>query len=626
MNALLQIGLTNAAMAAVLAVAAAGAGKICRRPALVHALWVLVLVKLVTPPLVVVPISLPEQSSISDTAESTAVQESATVPAEPERNAPLEPSKSWVAQPVPPEDMVPHVHAQSNDLPSAPSEPLIDSVALVEAESTSDLPKLPWLTLLGFAWLGGSCVWFSIALTRIWRFQQVLNAAQRGSAEFQQETNELGTQLGLRDCPAVWVVPGVVSPLLWAVAGYPRLLLPSGLVGRLDALQRRTLLAHELAHYRRRDHWVRCLEFLALGLYWWFPVVWWARRKLREAEEECCDGWVLWTLPEAAKAYASALVETLDFLSGSQRALPPVASGLGQLDLLRRRLAMIMRGNTPQRLGGIGLMTVVGLGALLLPLWPTWGQQGTSSTTSQSTTTGRSSTTTSGTAAQQSQDVDKARAELERANAELQLLRARLEEMRVMIEEKARKLQQAQAELVKAQAWTSTAKPTAEKKEPKKGFGGGAAFGATSGISPEMLKKIIEESVKSVSVQDKTGKMEEVVDSETLKKIIEHAVKMARSEAAKSGGGFGGFGGGSGFGTGGLPGGPGGGGFGAGGLPGGAGGLGGGLGGMGGGLGQPGLEIRMSNLEKKVERVLEELQAMRQAMPAVKKSGPDTPR
>ena len=51
MDELLQIGLSNAVVAVLLAVPAALAGRYCRRPALVHALWLLVLLKLVTPPL-----------------------------------------------------------------------------------------------------------------------------------------------------------------------------------------------------------------------------------------------------------------------------------------------------------------------------------------------------------------------------------------------------------------------------------------------------------------------------------------------------------------------------------------------------------------------------------------------
>ena len=94
-----------------------------------------------------------------------------------------------------------------------------------------------------------------------------------------------------------------------------------------DARQRATLLAHELAHLRRRDHWVRCLELLVTGLYWWLPVVWMARHALREAEEQCCDAWVVWAFPDAARSYAETLLDTLDFLHRSHQTEPLLASG-----------------------------------------------------------------------------------------------------------------------------------------------------------------------------------------------------------------------------------------------------------------------------------------------------------
>ena len=56
MQTFLEITLSNAVVATVLALVAAVIGRVCRRPALVHSLWLLVLLKLVTPPLV--PVSL----------------------------------------------------------------------------------------------------------------------------------------------------------------------------------------------------------------------------------------------------------------------------------------------------------------------------------------------------------------------------------------------------------------------------------------------------------------------------------------------------------------------------------------------------------------------------------------
>ena len=57
MESLVHILLGNALAATFLAVVALGVGRICRRPALTHSLWLIVLLKLVTPPLM--PVSFP---------------------------------------------------------------------------------------------------------------------------------------------------------------------------------------------------------------------------------------------------------------------------------------------------------------------------------------------------------------------------------------------------------------------------------------------------------------------------------------------------------------------------------------------------------------------------------------
>src|SRR5262249_50660385 len=155
------------------------------------------------------------------------------------------------------------------------------------------------------------------------------------------------------------LIPGAVSPMLWALGGATRLLLPMSLLNRLDDQQQATLIAHELAHWRRCDHWVRVFELLVTGLYWWHPVVWWARWELRETEEQCCDAWVVGSLPQAARPYALALLETVNFLTAARPALPPVASGIGHRHLLQRRLRMIMQCSTPKKLGWIGILAVL---------------------------------------------------------------------------------------------------------------------------------------------------------------------------------------------------------------------------------------------------------------------------
>lgn len=340
METLLNIAVSNAVGAALLAVIAAIVSRFCRRPVVRHALWLLVLLKLITPPL---PISVVWPQT-----------EQAELPS--------------VESPAPDVDMSPLL------------EPIEADVSLPEAEETATPTANPPASPMTFAdigiplvfalWLAGSLVWWTLAAVRLRKFQRWLRQARPASADVQEQARRLAVLLGVRRCPPVAFVSAPLSPLLWALGFSPRLLLPSDLWPRLGAEQQDTLLAHELAHLRRGDHWIRHLELLVLGLYWWYPVVWWARRRLQEAEEECCDALVLAVVPDAASAYAAALVETVAFLSQARAAVLVGASGAGQVPLLKRRLTMILTETSARKPSRLAFWIVLGLGALLLPLAP----------------------------------------------------------------------------------------------------------------------------------------------------------------------------------------------------------------------------------------------------------------
>jgi beta-lactamase regulating signal transducer with metallopeptidase domain len=388
-DTLLYVGLGNAVAAAVLAVAVAAIARLCRgRPALVRSLWLLVLLKLLTPPVWGPRIAWPAAPTAADAApvavappteppgepvpppapeaEPGPAPSPAVEPAEVPRGKPDDAPGNPAGQAVVEVPRPPEAVGQVADLPEAPGR-----------SATCPTPAWPawsWEQAVLAVWLGGSVAWFAVAGLRLHRFGQAVRHARPAPPPVTEEARRLARRLGLARCPAVFFVAGQVPPLLWAVGGPARVLLPAELWERLTGEQRQTLLAHELAHLRRRDHWVRWLELAALGLYWWHPVAWWARRQIQEAEEQCCDAWVVAALPGAARAYARALLATVAFLSDTRPALPAGASGIGQVPLLKRRLAMILQGTTPSGHSRAGLAAVLGLGAVLLPLLPSWGQ------------------------------------------------------------------------------------------------------------------------------------------------------------------------------------------------------------------------------------------------------------
>src|SRR5262249_9819624 len=141
-----------------------------------------------------------------------------------------EAAAQWVEPPDDPAALVdlaalPETGLQDDALPEPPTD---EALAVVPSPAESwGLSKLPWLTLIPVLWLTGSVVWLLLAAWRTWRFHQLLHHARLGPPSLQQEARRLARHLGLNDSPRVWLVPGRVSPMLWALDGTPRLLLPA---------------------------------------------------------------------------------------------------------------------------------------------------------------------------------------------------------------------------------------------------------------------------------------------------------------------------------------------------------------------------------------------------------------
>lgn len=240
----------------------------------------------------------------------------------------------------------------------------------VTASWTWWIPASDWMTRFVMAWVIGSCVWLGLQMMRAMRFQRRVHRDSAECAEWQHQAEVLAAEFGVRGCPQVLILDAAISPMLWGCGRRTKLLFPAELAERLAEDARATLLAHELAHYARGDHWVRVLELITTGLFWWHPVVWLAKHQIEEAEEECCDAWVVGEFPHAPRKYAEALLDTIDFLCESRRPLPPIASGLGQSHFLRRRLIKIMQGVAPKSLSSRARGAITLVAALLLPLQP----------------------------------------------------------------------------------------------------------------------------------------------------------------------------------------------------------------------------------------------------------------
>lgn len=224
---------------------------------------------------------------------------------------------------------------------------------------------LPWTILA--VWLSGTLATIWVAWRRCTQLRSLMAHAKPLPAEWESRALRLSSELSIRCPPLLLAVPGRVPPLV--VPGLRRacVLLPLDLIDQIDVPQRDALLLHELIHIKRGDHWVRVLE-LAVGMaYWWLPVVGSVARQMRSCEEASCDAAVVGHLPRARRDYARLLLDVIDFANPVPRQAIPPATAMSAADDLEQRLVAILDESTEPRRRWIAGLIAAGLGCAILP-------------------------------------------------------------------------------------------------------------------------------------------------------------------------------------------------------------------------------------------------------------------
>jgi uncharacterized protein (TIGR03435 family) len=144
----------------------------------------------------------------------------------------------------------------------------------------------------------------------------------------------------------------------------PVLLLPRSITERLSPQQLAAILAHEMAHVRRRDNLTSALHMAVCALFWFHPATWWIGARLMEERECACDESVLQS-GNPAELYAESILSVCRFYVESPLAC---MSGVTGADL-KQRIVRIMSGHATRRLG-LGRTLLLASAALLIVAAP----------------------------------------------------------------------------------------------------------------------------------------------------------------------------------------------------------------------------------------------------------------
>ncbi len=216
--------------------------------------------------------------------------------------------------------------------------PVVTStVAVAESSSrvlTKQIPhQIAWPALL---WLLGFVVTLASGFVGAFRVFRITRSARAFRAETLTATLErLGSEVSV---PPVLLSDQIVVPLACNVFR-PCILLPGG-AANWTAARLHAVLAHELSHIRRRDIGIQVFAHVVCAVWWFQPLVWLFRSRLRRESEMACDAEALRSDLKPS-VYASELLAIAKSLGKHER-LSSLAIGMARPKHLEARIRAVL--------------------------------------------------------------------------------------------------------------------------------------------------------------------------------------------------------------------------------------------------------------------------------------------
>jgi beta-lactamase regulating signal transducer with metallopeptidase domain len=369
----------NVILAAVLAACVMLAGKLSfmrDRPAVLHLLWLLVLVKLVTPPLLPVPIYWAREDSVKESSTAFAkpsdpqIRQSEPITSAADASDHIESEQTESNRVT---SNIAEVSDATRAVENSPAEPHDVRDKVPSTSAPTEAASIPWAPMLLALSLLGTLVIILRAVFVTRKVSHLINRASGASAHLQSLAASVADRMRIRAPLRVCVVSARMTPLLCVRWRYVVVALPESLASHYCDQQLSCIITHELAHFRRKDHWCNAFSFFVSALFWWNPVAWWASREMRSVQEWCCDALVVKYSDVDRHSYAQTLLSVIDFIQDNCVPVPISATGFGNASSLERRFKMLARNQLNPGLSWWGIAILVAVIGVL-PCFPTVAQ------------------------------------------------------------------------------------------------------------------------------------------------------------------------------------------------------------------------------------------------------------
>lgn len=195
-----------------------------------------------------------------------------------------------------------------------------------------------WSRVLFMTWLAGVAVSLVSLMVGMAWLVWLQSQSRPASPDWLEVESSVRSQLGGGRPVPILMTPHPALIATWGVIA-PAVLLPIE-ADRWSTERKRMVIAHEVAHWLRRDWLIQVLAEVARSINWFNPLFWIACATLRRESEHACDDLVLET-GIAGTAYASDLLALARTLRVHGRTWLPAPSIARPSTLERRVRAML---------------------------------------------------------------------------------------------------------------------------------------------------------------------------------------------------------------------------------------------------------------------------------------------
>jgi beta-lactamase regulating signal transducer with metallopeptidase domain len=204
----------------------------------------------------------------------------------------------------------------------------------VSKPSVVNSPRTPWLFI---AWSIGAVLTVVRSLVGIRGVRQLKRASTAvANADWRELLSRLKRELSVFSAVDLRIGGSAIPPMTWGIVRHT-ILFPAA-AADWTTVRIHDVMAHELAHLKRRDGLTQLFAQAACAIYWFNPLVWYAAYRLRIERERACDDQVL-KLGANPEDYAAHLVEIARHVNAG---LNPATLAMTHLAGLEKRLRLVL--------------------------------------------------------------------------------------------------------------------------------------------------------------------------------------------------------------------------------------------------------------------------------------------